>query len=522
MKSDHQTANEDIAKLESLWKAALEDSKKFQNESQSWKDKYYNLIEQIALAKQKRFSSSSEANPKQLDLFNEAEAAEEVVSESEEIPEAEQTITVAEHTRKQKPKRVALPEDLPREVIVHDITDAQKQCACGCMKEKFSEEISEQLSVVPATIKVIQHVRPQYACPACKNGVEIAPMPKLLLPKSIASSSLVAYTITSKYVDHLPLYRQESIWQRYGVTIPRNTSCDWLMKTAELCMPLLNLLKKEIQQSSYIQADETTVQVLNEPNRSDQQKSYAWVYVGNSPHHKTIYYEYQETRAGKHAQAFLKDFRGYLQTDGYAGYNFANDSSDIIHLGCMAHARRPFVDLVKLAKTTGKSHQIVSLIQKLYAVEKSAREKKLSHEERYALRLTESKPILDHIKTWLDKTMPSAPPQSTLSKGILYMQTRWDELTAFLKHGMLEIDNNTAENAIRPFALGRKNWMFAATPRGAKASMLFYSLIMTCKANHIEPFAYFDAMLKRLPLCTLEEDYEALLPYNITELSSDL
>ena len=142
MKSDHQTANEDIAKLESLWKAALEDSKKFQNESQSWKDKYYNLIEQIALAKQKRFSSSSEANPKQLDLFNEAEAAEEVVSESEEIPEAEQTITVAEHTRKQKPKRVALPEDLPREVIVHDITDAQKQCACGCMKEKFSQEIS--------------------------------------------------------------------------------------------------------------------------------------------------------------------------------------------------------------------------------------------------------------------------------------------------------------------------------------------------------------------------------------------
>jgi transposase len=188
----------------------------------------------------------------------------------------------------------------------------------------------------------------------------------------------------------------------------------------------------------------------------------------------------------------------------------------------MAHARRPFVDLVKLAKTTGKSHQIVSLIQKLYALEKSAKEKKLSHEERFILRLTESKNILYQIKTWLDKTMPSAPPQSALGKGILYMQTRWDQLTAFLKHGMLEIDNNMAENAIRPFALGRKNWLFAATPCGAKASMLFYSLIMTCKANNIEPFAYFDAMLKRIALWTSQEHYEALLPYNITELNSDV
>ena len=186
----------------------------------------------------------------------------------------------------------------------------------------------------------------------------------------------------------------------------------------------------------------------------------------------------------------------------------------------MAHARRPFMKLMKLAKKTGKSYQIVALIKKLYLIEKITRDKRLSHAERFMLRLEKSKPLLDKIKDWLDKAVTTTPPKGALGKAIRYMLDRWDQLCAFLQHGMLEIDNNGAENAIRPFALGRKNWLFAASPRGAKASMLFYSLIMTCKANDIEPFAYFNVMLKQIPHCKTQEDYKALLPYNIAEFKS--
>ena len=489
------------------------ESRIHQQEADIWKDKYHHLLEQLALAKQQRFAPSSERDPAQGDLFfNEAEAAKP--------QETDTTVTVAEHTRKSKPKRASLPDHLPREVIECDIAEQEKRCACGCMKERFGEEVTEQLCVIPAQIKVIQYVRPKYACKVCEQGVSIAPMSKLLLPKSMASSSLVAYTITSKYVDHLPLYRQEAIWQRYGVTIPRNTSCDWLMKTAGICMPLLDHLKHDILHAPYIQADETTAQVLKEPNRSNQQKSYVWVYQGNAPNNKIILYDYQETRAGKHAENFLETYKGYLQTDGYAGYHWVDNKKDIIHLGCMAHARRPFMKLMKLAKKTGKSYQIVALIKKLYLIEKITRDKRLSHAERFMLRLEKSKPLLDKIKDWLDKAVTTTPPKGALGKAIRYMLDRWDQLCAFLQHGMLEIDNNGAENAIRPFALGRKNWLFAASPRGAKASMLFYSLIMTCKANDIEPFAYFNVMLKQIPHCKTQEDYKALLPYNIAEFKS--
>lgn len=524
MSSQTNTPFETVKNLESLLQSSILDNeslqkktKELQEEATLWKEKYHHLQEQLALAKQQRFASSTEKNPHQMSLFNEAEDAEPVADEADE----EEVAIVAERASKKKqPKREALPEHLPREIIEHDIAEEDKRCACGSMKERFGEEISEQLAIIPAQIKVISHVRPKYACKACEEGVTIAPMPKLLLPKSIASSSLVAYTITSKYVDHLPLYRQESIWQRYGVRIPRNTCCDWLMKTAEKCMPLLEHLKADILKAPYVQADETTAQVLNEPNRSDQQKSYIWVYRGNAPNQTSIYYEYQQTRQGKHAKAFLDTYSGYLQTDGYAGYSWANTHADITHLGCMAHARRPFVQLVKIAKKTGKAHQIVSLIKKLYAVEKQARENALSPDERYALRLEKSQPLLETIKQWLDKTSKTTSPKATIGKGITYMLNHWDELTAFLKDGMLEIDNNWVENDIRPFAVGRKNWLFSASPRGATASTLFFSLIMTCKANNIEPFAYFCAMLKKIPQCESKEDYKALLPYNMPELKA--
>lgn len=214
----------------------------------SWQEKYYRMLEQFKLLQQHRFAASTEKNPDQACLFNEAEAPIEDEAKSA-------TVTIAEHQRKKHPKRTSLPDHLPSEITLHDVSEAEKQCNCGCMKERFGEEVTEQLDIIPVQLKVIQHVRPKYACKTCEGSISIAPMPNLLLPKSIAAPGLVADAITSKYVDHIPLYRQEMIWARYGVDIPRNTSCGWLMKVAEICEPLLPLLQSDILASGYVQAD---------------------------------------------------------------------------------------------------------------------------------------------------------------------------------------------------------------------------------------------------------------------------
>ncbi len=521
MITDINTLSDDPSELKSLLLTSQLQLQKVDNECQqlkdacdSWKEKYYQMLEQFKLAQQQRFAASSEKNPDQACLFNEAEAP--IEDDQSEII----TVTVAEHTRNKQPKRTKLPDHLPREIIEYDITDAEKKCGCGCQKERFGESVTEQLDIIPMQLKVIRHIRPKYVCKQCEGSISIAPMPNLLLPKSIAAPGLVADAIVSKYVDHLPLYRQEMIWARYGVEIPRNTSCGWLMKTAELCEPLWPLLKTDIIKTHYIQADETPLQVLGEIGRTNQQKSYMWIYRGNAKSHAIVLYEYQQTRAATHPKEFLEGYQGYLQTDGYKGYDWVYDTEDIIHLGCMVHARRPFAKLVKMAKKSGKAHQILSFITKLYQIESDARSQELSPEARYQLRLDEAEPILKKIKKWLENSVNAVPPSSTLGKGIAYMLGRWDELTSYLKDGRLEIDNNWVENNIRPFAVGRKNWLFAASPRGANASALFYSLILTCKANDVEPFAYFNYMLNRIPDCKTEDDYRALLPYNIEQLKS--
>lgn len=523
MITDIDTLPDDTNQLKSLLISSelkiqkiTQESNAHQLNSDCWKEKYFQMLEKFKLAQQQRFAASTEKNPDQACLFNEAEAPVE-----EETTEAS-TVTVAEHTRMKHPKRTALPDHLPRETIEYDVTNAEKQCDCGCQKKRFGEEVTEQLDIIPMQLKVIRHVRPKYVCKQCEGNISIAPMPNLLLPKSIAAPGLIADAITSKYVDHLPLYRQEMIWARYGVEIPCNTSCGWLMKTAEICQPLLPLLQADILATRYIQADETPLQVLGEPARKDQQKSYMWVYRGNTEKNAIVLYEYQETREAKHPKEFLSTYQGYLQTDGYLGYDWVDDTEGIAHLGCMAHARRPFAKLVKMAKKVGKAHQVLGLITKLYQVETCARSEKLSFDARYQLRLEKSKPVLDKIKAWLDKSVNACPPTSTLGKGIRYMLNRWDELTRYLSDGQLEIDNNWIENNIRPFAIGKKNWLFAASPRGANASALFYSLILTCKANDIEPFAYFNYMLNRIRDCDVDDDYRALLPYNIEQFKVPL
>lgn len=491
--------------------APLQDENQaLKQEAQEWKEKYHHLLEQLRLAKQQRFGRSSEAHIGQGELqFDEADSVA-----STELPEEEHTITV-NYTRK-KPVRRPIPAHLPREVIEHDITEEEKRCICGCMKQRIGEAVTEQLEYVPARLSVIAHVRPKYACNRCDEAVTIAPMPSLFLPKSMATPSLVAHAIVSKYEDHLPLYRQEQIWARLGIEMPRNTVCGWIMAAYEVCEPMMQALHGELSTSNYLQADETTMHVMDEPNRKNTSTSYMWVYTNHQPDKKVVLFDYQQTRQAQWPKQILKDFKGYLQTDGYKGYDWVDDHPDIIHLGCLAHARRPFAKLVKLAKTTGKSHQAVAYIKKLYLIEQQARNNHYSHQQRYELRLQLALPILYELKSWLDKTIKTTAPQSELGKALDYMHGRWDELTAYLSDGCLEIDNNLVENLIRPFALGRKNWMMSGSPRGAHASALFYSLIATAKANGLNPFDYLKTLFEHIRSCRTAEDYKALLPFNLT------
>lgn len=473
-----------------------------------YKQKYARLIEELRMEKQRAYSSSSEKNVLQVDMFDEpgAELSCEVKAQLDE------TVEVESHTRKRHPIRRFLPKELTREVIVHDIAASEKLCSCGSELATIGEEVTEQLKYIPAQLSVIRHVRPKYACKPCEGNVKIAPMPLLLLPKSQAAPELVAHTIVAKYCDHLPLYRQEAMWNRLDIDLPRSSLCGWLLKVADLCEPLVRLLQKNIVDYDYTQADETTVQVLNETGRANTTQSYMWCFRGGGDTQPSIVYEYQETRGGYHAKNFLTGFKGFLQTDAYPGYNWAHDKKGITPVGCHAHARRPFAKLAKIAKTPGLAHEALKFYRQLYAIEKEAKENNLSPQARYELRKQKSEPILKLFKEWLDLHLTKTSEQGKIGQAIRYCLKNWEELNQYLKDGRIQIDNNLVENAIRPFALGRKNWMFAGSPVGARAGAIFYSLIETCKANSIEPYQYFCSVLNRIRFCQSEDDYRKLLP----------
>jgi transposase len=517
MKVDIKNLPESLKELQNIVLSLHQSLTEKENELFSFKSKYENLIEQIKLAKQERFGVKSESNLLQPDLFDEAGVAlsDEIKAQLSDENKSVEEIEIAAHTHKKHPVRKPLPKDLPREVVLHDISDAAKICACGCALTKIGEEVTEQLKYSPAQLSVVQHVRPKYACKPCQEGVKIAPMPVLLLPKTMATPELVAQTIIAKYCDHLPLYRQEKIWERLDIDLPRSSLCGWILKTAELCEPLIKQLQKNIITYDIAQADETTVQVMNEKDRENTTKSYMWCYRGGDKDNFSIVYDYQETRGGYHAEQFLSGYKGFLQSDAYSGYNWVDKNAQITSVGCHAHARRPFAELVKIAQAPGLAHQALSFYRKLYAIEDLARTKKLSAEMRLALRAEKSKPILDAFKTWLDHHLTKTSEQGKIGKAIRYCLSNWDELTNYLKDGRIEIDNNLLENAIRPFALGRKNWLFMGSPSGAKAGATLYSLIETCKVHDINPYKYFCEMLHNIRLCKTDDDYQKLLPQTI-------
>jgi transposase len=340
-------------------------------------------------------------------------------------------------------------------------------------------------------------------------------LPPQPIPKSLASPGLLAHITVSKYQDALPLYRQETILKRIGVELPRATLANWMIQAGTLIQPLINLLRDRLLAYDILQMDETPVQVLKEPGKTAQSKSYLWLQRGGPPDQPVVLYDYDPGRGAGVPKRLLDDFKGYLQTDGYDGYNAVVAVNGLTHIGCMAHARRRFSDAVKAQgknKQRGKAHRGLALIQKLYRVEKQAR--KLKPEACHYHRQRHARPILDELRTWLDEALPQVPPTSATGKALNYLHREWPKLIAYLEDGRLKIDNNDAENAIRPFVLGRKNWMFSASVKGVKASANLYSLIETAKANGLEPYAYLRHLFTELPMAETVEAIEALLPGN--------
>ena len=468
------------------------------------------LTEKLNLALAHRYAASSEKiSPDQTRLFDEAEV------EAQAAVECDERTPVPAHTRK-KPGRKKLPDTLPRTDVVHELAEHERICPHdGKALSEIGEVVSEQLDIVPAKIHVIRNIRKKYACD-CGQCIKTAPLPAQPIPKSLASPGLLAHVTVSKYQDALPLYRQETILKRIGVDIPRATLANWMIQVGTLIQPVINLLREQLLAYDIVQMDETTVQVLKEPGKTAQSKSYLWVQRGGPPDKRVVLYDYDPGRGQAVALRLLEGFRGYLQTDGYDGYNAVVQANELKHLGCMAHARRKFSEAVKAQgkkKQTGRAHKGLSLIQKLYRIEKQARE--LSPEARFNYRKQHAQPILEEIREWLDKSLPQIPPASATGKALNYMHNEWGKLVVYLEDGRLEIDNNQTENAIRPFVVGRKNFLFSASVEGVKASANLYSLIETAKANDLEPYAYLRHLYTELPGAQSVDAIEALLPGNI-------
>jgi len=474
--------------------------------------------EQFRLNQHWRFAASSEkTDPEQISLFNE--------SEVEAKPDAPEP-TVEEITykrRKSKGHREEMLKDLPIEVIEYRLLEDEKVCDC-CSGElhEMSIEIRKELKITPAQVSVVEHRKCVYACRKCeqneiKTPIKTASMPRPAIPGSIASSSAIAHIMTEKFVKGLPLYRQEQDWKRMGVEISRQTMSNWMIQSSDRWLRLIyERMHEHLMKRDILHADETTLQVLNEAGRPADSTSYMWLYRTGREGSPIVLYDYQTTRAGKHPKKFLEGFKGYLNTDGYSGYN---DMSGIINVGCWAHARRGFTDALKAMppkkddKPTA-TEEGLAFCNKLFEIERGLHD--VTVEERYEGRLNKSRPILEKFKEWLKYQRPRVTPKSALGKAIQYCLNQWDKLGSFMLDGRLEIDNNRSERSIKPFVIGRKNWIFSNSSKGATSSATIYSVVETAKENGLNPFIYLMYLLERLPNMDIKDKdaLDKLMPWS--------
>ena len=479
------------------------------------------LEEENRWLKAQLFGRSSEKmrpedrNPDQAWLFNEIESTAEL------IPDAPLTIPIPAHERAKRGRK-PLAAALPRVEVVHDVSEAQRICPHdGTRLERIGEETSEQLEFIPSTLRVLKHIRPKYACPCCHAGVKIAPLPETLFPKSILTPSLAAHIVTAKFVDGMPLYRQEPQFERLGIELGRGTMALWMMRIGTIfIVPLINLLNERLLGESLVHCDETRLQVLKS-DKAPTADHWMWVRAAGPPGQRIVLFDYDPSRGGAVPIRLLQGFRGVFVTDGHRPYNDAAAALGVTHAGCMAHVRRYFDEARKVAGDVdagiaGYAKAALEFIGKLSLIERTLwdRDHPATPAQRIEVRQRSSAPIMQAFHAWLEALAPKAPPESRLGKAVNYALGQWPKLTVFLTHGEVPMTNNRCENAIRPFVVGRKGWLFSDTVKGAVASANLYSLVETCKANVIEPHAYLTHLFERLPHLKTVDDYEALLPWN--------
>jgi transposase len=389
--------------------------------------------------------------------------------------------------------RRRLPRDLPRQRVEHDLTDAEKLCpCCRSSRVRIGEEISERLDYKPASLFVVEHVRPKYACRSCHAQVVVTAVPPEPLPKSIAAPGLLAQIITAKFADHLPLYRLEGILARQGVELSRSMMCDWLAGCAEVLHPIYDAMCDRVRASKVIHTDDTPVPVLDR-TRDRTRTGRIWVYLGDATN-PYIVYDATPSRSRDGPQTFLAIYKGYLQADAFGGYDglFATGATEV---ACWAHARRKFVEARD--SDSRLSLEAVAYIRRLYDVERKAKE--LEGDNRLSLRQRESVPVLRALREWIESKRASVLPKSPLGAAITYATNQWAALNVYVTDGELAIDNNAAERALRGVAIGRKNWLFWGSDRGGKTAAVLSSFVATCKRHGIDPWSYLSDVLTRLP-----------------------
>jgi transposase len=402
--------------------------------------------------------------------------------------------TVVRAHRRRSGGRTALPENLPREQVEHDLTEHEKACPeCGRMRERIGSETSEQLDLIPAQLKIIEHVRHKYACRHCQEHVATAPAAAKPIDKGLPGPGLLAQLVVSKYAEHKPLYRLEDELARYGVEISRGTLCRWARCVADLVRPVYDLLAARVRASKVIHTDDTPMPVLD-ASLPHTRTARLWVYCGDQNNPYTVY-DYTTSRRRDGPEQFLKDFAGYLQADAFAGYDGIYAAGSVQQVLCWAHARRKFFEAKEAHPD--EAHRALAFIGLLYDVEREA--KPLTPERRWKLRRARSLGILERFHIWLTARREDVLPQSPLGQAIRYVLPRWDGFTRYCDDGDLAIDNNLSERMIRPCTIGRKNYLFFGSDRGGRTAAVLYSLMASCKANAVEPWAYLHDLLTRLP-----------------------
>jgi len=420
--------------------------------------------------------------------------------------------------------RKPLPKDLPRERREYTLPEAERKCSCcGETMQPFGEETSEQLEYVPASLKVIEHARIKYACKACQEKPAVAPPPEKVIDKGLAGPGLLAWIAVSKFGDHQPLYRQENIFARLGIDIPRSTQCGWLGQVAELLEPLYLRMARQIILSSKVHTDDTPINMLD-PGRGKTRTARFWAYVGDDAHPHTVF-DFTPSRSRDGPEKFLKGFKGYLQADAFAGYDRMCAGKDVIEVACWAHARRKFFEA---KDTDARAGEMLTLIGELYAVEAQARPaidaaRALPMQQRLAAlsdafatrkqrREAVSKTVLEKIDAWMKAQAADTLPKSPLGLAIGYARNQWRALNRFVEDGTLEADNNAGENALRPIALGRKNYLFVGSEHGGRRAAILYSLIRTCERHNVNAWEYLRDVLVRISTHPARQ-IDTLLPH---------